>query len=237
MKFILYACAIILLYAGYYIVRIIYYSHYSPLPVIEQSETILGNGSPKIYIAAGDSTAAGEGASSTEHTYTYKIAKYLSQKNSITYSNVAVRGAKTADVLHEQIPKIIAAKPDIITVSVGANDLTHLLAAETILEQYKKIAEELQSKTSATIYMTNLPNFNGAKLLPFWYVAILEHRSRGINEKLISLENDRVKIINIHDYGWGHFENISQTYAADNFHPNDIGYQNWANAFLEKISE
>jgi lysophospholipase L1-like esterase len=46
-----------------------------------------------------------------------------------------------------------------------------------------------------------------------------------------------VQIVNIHDFGWDKFPDLSVTYAADNFHPNDDGYQNWANAFLEKIQE
>lgn len=235
MKYIGLIIIILILYAGFYLARIFYYSHYSPLPKIETRDTTIGKGPNLKYIAAGDSTAVGIGASSTEQTYAYKLAKQFSQNNRVEYKNIAVSGARTEDVINSQLSRIIEFQPDIVTISIGANDLTHLISSSIILENYKKIISEVQTQTKAKIYITNIPNFTGAKLLPFWYVSIIENKSKDLNKQLLALETEQIKIINIHDFGWDKFPDKSITYSADNFHPNDIGYQNWADAFLDKI--
>ena len=235
MKYILYIAIILVAYFGFYAVRIFYYSNYSPLPALEPKDITLGNGSPIKYIASGDSTAVGVGASSIENTYSYKTAEHFAQNNKVEYRNIAVSGARTKSFISDQLPKIIEFQPDVITISIGANDLTHLISSQTIFENYKQTITELESKTTAKIYITNIPNFNGAKLLPFWFVAIMENKSESINKQILNLETERTKIINIHDFGWDKFPDLSVTYAADNFHPNDTGYQNWANAFLDRI--
>lgn len=86
----------------------------------------MGSGPTIRYIAAGDSTAVGEGSSDTEHTYPFKIAITLARKNTILYRNISVVGFTSRDVLEEQIDQIIVFKPDIVTISMGANDATFL---------------------------------------------------------------------------------------------------------------
>lgn len=39
------------------------------------------------------------------------------------YANLAIRGKRIADVLHEQVPRALAMEPDLITVCVGMNDV------------------------------------------------------------------------------------------------------------------
>lgn len=239
MKYLLIALAVLVVYATFSYFKILYYIHYSKNPDITQTDQNFGSGIPLRYIAAGDSTAVGEGASSLENTYTVKIAETLSRNNTIVYHNVGVIGAKTEDVIHKQFSQIVEFNPDIVTISIGANDNTHLISSDRIYENYQEIIKRLLSETKAKIYITNIPNFTGAELLPRIAIATLEHRSKSLNPKLLALENapgnERVKIINIHDFGWDKFPDRSVTYSLDYFHPSDIGYQNWADAFLSKM--
>lgn len=235
MKYFLFILLIIALYALFMYGRFYYFVHYSKNPEIIQTDKTLGQGKPLRYIAAGDSTAVGEGASNVDQTYSVKIAQDFAQDNAVSYKNVAVRGAKTKDVINNQIPKIIEFNPDIVTISIGANDTTHLVPAKEIIENYKTIIAELANKTRAKIYITNIPNFSGANLLPWFYIKYLESNSKKVNTELLKLKTDRVSIINIHDYGWDKFPDISVTYSLDHFHPSDVGYSNWAEAFLSSI--
>jgi acyl-CoA thioesterase-1 len=213
------------------------YSHLPALPKIDQSDKTLGSGPVLRYIAAGDSTSVGEGASGFEKSYAYQIAQYLAKTNTVEYRNIGVVGYKTADVLRNQVDTIIAYKPDVVTISIGPNDATHLVSANKILANYKAIIEKLESQTLAKIYITNIANFYGANILPWLYIYLIEYRDQKLNQQLTALEDDRVKIVNIHDFGWNQppYKNRSKTYAADWFHPNDLGYQNWTAAFLSKI--
>ncbi len=213
------------------------YSHLPALPAIDQSGKTFGIGSAIRYIAAGDSTAVGMGASTTENTYPYKIAEDLAKTNTIIYKNIAVKGYKTKDVLESQVEQIIAFKPDIVTISMGGNDATHLVSKKEVLKNYKSIISKLKEATSAKIYIANVPNFNGASILPWFYIQLIEHRSKSQNREILALEDERIKIVNVHDFGWAEspYSDRAKTYSADHFHPNDLGYQNWTNAFLEKI--
>lgn len=241
MKYLLIVLAIFVAYAAFSYFKILYYIHYSKNPHIAQTDQTFGSGQPLRYIAAGDSTAVGIGASTLDNTYTVKIAEALSLNNNVIYKNIGVVGARTDDVINKQLSQIIEFNPDVVTISIGANDNTHLVSNDRIYENYQEIIKRLLSETKAKIYITNIPNFSGAQLLPQVAIVVLEHRSKSLNPKLLALENppgnDRVKIINIHDFGWDKFPDRSVTYSLDYFHPSDAGYQNWTNAFLSKISK
>ena len=235
MKYILLLLLAIGLYGLYSWYRVIQVAKDANLPVFTQPETVLGSGSELRYIAAGDSTAEGVGASSFEKSYTYRLAQHWAQTNSVSYKNVGILGAQTNDILNKQLKDIIDFKPDVITLSIGANDRTHLKSNSYILENYKSIIKQITEQTSATIYITDIPNFTNAKLLPKPFIYYMEQQTRKLNPEIKSLESDRVKIVNIHDFGWSTYPDLSITFAADNFHPNDEGYNNWTNAFLDRI--
>jgi acyl-CoA thioesterase I len=227
--------------AAYLIYEIGFYAykfyHLPKLPSIDQSDRTLGKGPLLRYIAAGDSTGVGIGASSYLTTYPYQIAEYLAKTHTVEFKNISVTGYKTADVIQSQISQIIAYKPDIITISIGANDATHLVSSGRLLNNYRQIIGELTAGTNAQIYITDIPNFNGATILPWVYRQFIDFRSRDLNQQILTLQDARVKIIDIYNFGWSEplFTDRSKTYAADHFHPNDLGYENWAEAFLSQI--
>lgn len=232
--------AAIIVYTGACAIRVWYFTFHAKNPPIHQSDAALGSGGTTIrYIAAGDSTAVGEGASDAQHSYPYLIAEHLaqenSQKNTVDYRNVAVEGAETQDVIDKQLRQIIAYDPDIVTISIGANDRTHLRSNAYIYKNFQTIIETLTAQTHATIYVADIPNFHNQTLLPWPYVVFMEHRTTTLNPQLMALASDRVKIVDVHGYGWANFADIGQTISEDHFHPNDTGYQNWANAFLAQM--
>ena len=207
------------------------------LTKIDQSDKVFGSGPMLKYIVAGDSAAVGQGASSLETSFAYKVAVELSKKNTINYKNIAVIGNRTKDIINNQLAQIIEFQPDIVVISISGNDATHLVSEKTLLKNYTEILTKLQNKTAAKIYITATPNFTNASILPWFYIKLLEFRSSYIIPKILKLENDRVKIIDIHNFGWENYPNLKATFATDHFHPNDLGYQNWTNAFLDKITK
>lgn len=225
-----------MVYILFVVARFVYKEKHRPvLPAIVRNELTIGSGSALRYIAAGDSTSVGEGASSVGGTYPYKLLQEFSKGHAVTYKNIGVSGAKTSDVINTQLEQIINFDPDVVTISIGANDATHLWSQKKTLENFKTIIAELTTKTHATIYMANVPTFKGGTLLPYLYIQLLEFRSNQLNAEIAKLETDRVKIVNVHDYGWEKFPNMRETLSADSFHPNNTGYQNWTNAFLSRM--
>src|SRR3989344_4557749 len=79
---------------------------------------------PFVYVALGDSTAEGMGASTHDRAYTSIIHASLKDRyRQAKYHNFAKSGAILQDVIKHQLPKALAAKPSLITISIGANDI------------------------------------------------------------------------------------------------------------------
>lgn len=86
-----------------------------------------------VYMALGDSLAAGYGAVPATQGYTYLLYQggvFDTVPNTI-FCNAAVPGATSADVLAYQVPQALmhpeTFKPAVITLTVGGNDLLGIL--------------------------------------------------------------------------------------------------------------
>lgn len=230
LKILILLLIVVALYALISYARIAYTVKKAANPNIKHTELTIGSGPALRYIATGDSTAVGEGATDSGHTYPDQIATNLSERFTVTYKNIGGQGAQTTDVIKNQLQTIIDFQPDIVTLSIGANDQTHLKSKQQILNNFKKIIERLTTDTKAIIYIANIPDFSNTGLLPAWYRKLIEHRSQPINTALQTLKNDRVKIVPIHELG-------TVALSGDLFHPNNEGYTRWAETFLNVISK
>ncbi|MGE5553835.1 MAG: SGNH/GDSL hydrolase family protein [Betaproteobacteria bacterium] len=77
---------------------------------------------PLVYVALGDSVAAGYRAA-PGHDYVAQLHRYLRRADpGWRLLRLARPGATTAD-LYGQVRRALAARPDLITVNIGGNDL------------------------------------------------------------------------------------------------------------------
>lgn len=95
------------------------------------------------YMALGDSLAAGFGATPTTQGYAYQLYQkgvYDQAVNTI-FANAAVPGATSTDMLKYQVPQATDIfKPDVITISIGGNDLIQILGGadpQLVLGQFQ----------------------------------------------------------------------------------------------------
>src|SRR5207244_2891774 len=78
-----------------------------------------------LYVALGDSTVEGVGASRHENNYVSLLhARLRAIYHNARLQNLGVGGATSADVLARQLEPAIASRPDLVTLSVGPNDIT-----------------------------------------------------------------------------------------------------------------
>jgi hypothetical protein len=111
-----------------------------------------------VYIASGDSVAAGQDIDGQiedkENAYPRWIRDYLSTDVSRYPStctnligtgvyNIADPGETTTDYLNNQLPAVIGCNPDLVSITIGANDLLQpaLACITDNLERYKFILE------------------------------------------------------------------------------------------------
>jgi lysophospholipase L1-like esterase len=80
------------------------------------------------YVALGDSISAGEGAMPATQGAVYRLYDQgtFGMKQAMDFSNIAIRGARTYELLNYQVPETICLTnlpPTVITITVGGNDI------------------------------------------------------------------------------------------------------------------
>lgn len=79
------------------------------------------------YVAMGDSISAGEGAMPVTQGAVYRLYDQgvFGAKQNLDFSNIAIRAARTYEVLNYQVPEAICLtgfQPSVVTITIGAND-------------------------------------------------------------------------------------------------------------------
>ena len=186
------------------------------------------------YLALGDSTAAGWGAADENATYPHLVAQAIAQRGFyVHFVNVAVGGAKAGDVAASQLAAIGRAKPDLITLTVGANDATHGSAPDDYRRDWTTILAALEQSSARTILVADTPDMFLAPALPLPLAVATARRARAQNFVLRALtKGSRVQIVELYEKGK---LNSPELYAADRFHPSAAGYARWAKLFIEKL--
>src|SRR5579872_3209473 len=78
---------------------------------------------PFVYVALGDSTTEGIGASDPSKSFPSLVYKALQKElKHVSYYNFGKKFSKASDVLSDQLSKCIQLKPDLVSLSVGSND-------------------------------------------------------------------------------------------------------------------
>lgn len=181
----------------------------------------------------GDSTAAGVGASSADEALPRRVA--LALDRAVEVSSLAVSGARLGDVLGRQLPRLATLRPDIVIVSIGANDAVHLTSLGTFRDQYTTLVRSIPSGT--LLVLLGVPDMGAPPrfLQPLRAIAGLRGR-----------QLDQVTRTTAERSGASYVDIAGQTgpvmrsdpgryFAADRYHPSDDGYALWARAVVDEL--
>jgi lysophospholipase L1-like esterase len=172
------------------------------------------------YLALGDSAAQGIGATSPSRGYVGLIANRLHQQTNKTVKivNLSKTGAKMSDYLAEQAPQLSTVKADVVTIEIGANDITKF-NPDNYRADFKKVLATLPDGA----YIANMPIFNsrpGAKDKAKQASEIIQQELKAYPKlHFVDLQRQTTE----HQSIFG--------FAPDLFHPNNLSYKNWADAF------
>src|SRR6185312_3352097 len=176
-----------------------------------------------LYVALGDSVAQGIGARRPGRSYVGMLAAHLRERTgrAVRVVNLARSGARLREALDLELPKLRELHPDILTVSIGANDIATFDAA-----RFERELRELY---------TALPRHAIVADLPAFYFGAAERKVRTANTIVHRLAKEfGLEVAPLYAATWrqgGPRYALNQV-AADFFHPNDRGYRVWASAFL-----
>lgn len=186
---------------------------------------------PLRYYALGDSLTRGVGVKSNLEAYPYLLADNLSKNRNIDYTNLAVPGARSLDLLLLQVPQVKNVDADYISVMVGINDVLNHVNKDTFSKNYAEILNQL-AKDNTRLIVLNIPYLIGDTMLPP-YNTLYEWRIKEFNSIINNLIEDKrqsgtdIIFIDLYDSTQIQFQSDKSNFSEDKFHPSSKGYAFW----------
>jgi lysophospholipase L1-like esterase len=197
---------------------------------------------PFRYVVIGDSTSVGQGAKIQTDNYSCQYAQLvlLKQYPAVKVYNLAVSGAKTQDVLSKQVEAAIALDPDLIMMSIGANDVTGLTNAEEFRRNYTIILQKLiGNSTKAKIVLLNIPSFSTSPLLWEPYKSAAHYQAGEFNKiiEAIAKTEQNIRVVDIYRGTEPDFRRFPKlNFSQDKFHPSSAGYSVWTRVISQTLN-
>lgn len=173
-----------------------------------------------LWVVFGDSSAQGVGATSFDRGFVGLLRRRLRQTTGQPWRvlNLSMSGGRFADVVERQLPLMrrVGIDPDLVTCVVGSNDVIWRFRTRPVLEDARRFVQALPegSVLSLVAYTRN----NRQRRLDVNEILREEASGRGLHPMQI--------------WRWPAPEN---SLAADNFHPNDAGYEQMAELLWKAI--
>ena len=108
-----------------------------------------------VHVAVGASETVGIGAAEPS-TQSWPRVLHDSIIPDSRYVNVGVSGATVADAVRQQLPRAVAANPDVVTVWLAVNDLIAGVPVESYAEDLERLLRALR-RDGATVLVGNVP--------------------------------------------------------------------------------
>jgi acyl-CoA thioesterase I len=184
-----------------------------------------------LYVALGDSTEEGVGASAPPRHYVGRLhERLLAVYPHARLINLGVGGATAAGVVRRQLPRALELQPDLVTLSVGPNDITQGRDLESYARDIETILRTLTHRTAAVVVvnlipdLTVTPRFRGKEIEPR-----VRQRVVAFNEILIrQARTHGAEIVDLYAASQREVPGRPELIGADRYHPSDEGYARWA---------
>ena len=129
-------------------------------------EGVTGQGPELRLLIVGDSSAAGVGTTHQEEALLGQMRKRFSQTNTVHWWLDAKTGSTTQETYQRLLARP-AQKVDVVSVSLGVNDITGLVPLPVWLRRYNRLLNLLQTKFEADVICVNgIPKMEYFPLLP-----------------------------------------------------------------------
>lgn len=191
---------------------------------------------PLTFAVIGDSAASGVGDSDGKGNnlgWSYHLAKSFQEP--LVFINAARPGARSAEVLEIQLPKILIHNPDLVAVVVGGNDLLRSnFDPKKFAENLRRTLLELVNRGSAIML---LELHDPTKIVPMPYlisricrrrVAAVNAATRGLAKTFGAILMETRSLENIY---------AREKWHVDRMHPSKLGHQFIAAQFAKLLAE
>ena len=202
------------------------------VPPAEGARTLPADrNAPVQYVALGDSTVEGVGATSPDVNYVSRLYERLrTVYPTARVVNLGAGGATSADVLRRQLDRAIALRPYLVTLSIGPNDITTRVPVAAYERNLDSILGRLRTETTAVTVVNLIPDLvvtprfrahrerDALGRQTVLFNEALERRSRAHGAELVDLYAASRREVPVRP----------ELIGADGYHPSDVGYARWA---------
>lgn len=185
---------------------------------------------PPIRVAViGDSSVTAPGVAGPEEIWVSRVCSRLAETRHVTLQSFAVGGSKAADLIENQLDDTLAFGPDLVLVSVGANDAIRGVSLRTFESQLDELIAAL-ADTGALVIMSGVGDLGTIPRLHPPLRNMMSRRSARFN---------RVHEMVAARYGAHVIDHRSDNpdiwyrdrslWSPDLFHVSAAGHERWAN--------
>lgn len=223
--------AVIGLEAAYAVLR--------PSPELEQfdpSDSFGDPSSPPFRLTAmGDSSITAPGVQSPDQIWVSLICARLARTHHVTLTSLAVGGSTAQDLLADQLEPAIHSKPDMVLVSVGANDVIKGVPSRVFASQLDRLVGDLANTGTTVVqsgvgYLETIP-----RLYPPLSTMVARRAARfhAIHHDVAAAHGTHVAGLRSDDPSiWNRDRSL---WAADYFHVSPAGHARWAESAWKTV--
>lgn len=190
------------------------------------------------FVALGDSLTEGVGdpAGDGRRGWAALLAPSLAETpEAVEFTNLAVSGAQTRDVLERQTPVALELRPDLVSVVIGVNDtLRRTFDVQAVAAHLDGVYAAF-TREGATLLTACLPDPGGMLGLPSALARPLARRQRAVNTIVHAL-SERYGAVHLHA-AEGAWITDRALWSSDRLHPGERGHRQLAVRFHALLTE
>lgn len=184
---------------------------------------------PVVYVALGDSTGVGVGARKGGGYPARLLERLVRVRPGSRLVNLCASGATSGDVLRGQAGRVGEARPTLVTLSIGINDVSRQVSPEQFARNYEEILARVREQTDAPVVLSNLPDISHAPAVPAFLRDEARRRIELFNARIAeAAARHRLPLVDTYAKSQAVIPKHPEFFSPDGFHPSDEGYEFWA---------
>jgi lysophospholipase L1-like esterase len=192
-----------------------------------------GSAPARRVVVLGDSAAAGHGLSSADDAIARRLGRALraADDRATEVRSVARDGARTADVLAEQLPA--AAGADLVVLGIGVNDATKRTPLSAMAGQLHELLVTLRAIAARrdAVVLLGCPDLSVAPGVPLPLRPLLGWRCRAVARVQMQVAGElAVPVVPA-----GRQLLTPEVFGPDGFHPGSLGHELLAAEVLRRL--
>jgi lysophospholipase L1-like esterase len=188
-------------------------------------------------VLLGDSTVTGPGLETRDELWCRQVARRLANDVRIRLVSVAAGGSRVRDVLVKQVPAAQALRPDVVIVSVGANDAMHGTRLRRFEADLDAVVEAFE-EAGTEVVLAGIGDLGNIPRLVHPLKALASRRScvfdRG--HARVAARHHHVVKVPVAELTNAQFRR-ADVFSPDLFHPNGAGHTVWADAAYPFVAD